>query len=502
MSVLDGVVPYAIAPGNHDGLFFDRETVEFNTFFPVREYEDLPSFGGVFEEDKLDNTYHYFSSGGVDWLVLALEFGPRDQVLDWANQVVSDHRDRKVMIVTHTYLYADDTLHGSKPTHKWSPHDHPIADEEGGANDGVEIWEKLVRKHDNIVFIFNGHVLDDGVGRLVSTGDHGNQVYQMLANYQKTGGGFLRLLELVPEENRASIRTYSPVSDEYKNDNQNKFEFELSIFDTIPPEALVRFDRQIEDIVVEGLDNKDEFVEVDNYEECIKRKRGKCILGIRKYLLTDDHGSTLTLGMTHQKKRRSVKIEISDLRYNDRNLIDIGRNSFKTIFNSIFFHQQLRLDSVSAATFYTKGKDGTVVSMNGSGSRETTLEEGLIEFNLRTYELERMMMDLEGLLDVIDEKSAIWAEREEAYRQVRESIRQALEDGTIGEEGHETMMALLDASYLGPAAQEEMRQEIDALIEEHAVLEEEISGGLRLDGENGVIIAPITDGSLSADPIR
>lgn len=49
-----------------------------------------------------------------------------------------------------------------------------------------------------MAFVFNGHVLDTGAGRLVGVGDHGNRVYQILANYQFQpygGGSFLRLIE-------------------------------------------------------------------------------------------------------------------------------------------------------------------------------------------------------------------------------------------------------------------------------------------------------------------
>jgi hypothetical protein len=207
--------------------------VEFNTFFPVSKYENLPTFGGVFEESKLDNTYHYFRAGGVNWLILALEFGPRDPVLEWANQVVAYHPYKKVIVVTHAYLYSENTLLGSQWYHKWNPHDYLVADEPGGVNDGVEVWEKLVRKHENIMFVFSGHILYDGAGRLVSTGDYGNQVYQMLANYQMKplgGSGFLRTVELDPKQNTVSIETYSPYLDEYNTDHQHQFSFELDIF--------------------------------------------------------------------------------------------------------------------------------------------------------------------------------------------------------------------------------------------------------------------------------
>ena len=51
-------------------------------------FEKMPTFGGVFEAGKLDNSFHLARIGKRDWIVLALEIGPRDEVVRWANQVL------------------------------------------------------------------------------------------------------------------------------------------------------------------------------------------------------------------------------------------------------------------------------------------------------------------------------------------------------------------------------------------------------------------------------
>jgi hypothetical protein len=204
LSLLDGNVPYALVPGNHDmGADADtRDTTLFNTYFPLSSFEDLSTFGGVYEPNKLDNSYHLFRAGGTDWLILSLEFGPRDPVLDWANQVVADFPNRRVIMLTHAYMHWDDTLLGTLPTHRWSPYEYGVANEPGGVNDGTEMWDKFVRLHPNISFAFSGHVGNDGTGRLVGIGDNGNKVYQMV-----------------------SVTTYSPYLDQYLTDTENQFEF-------------------------------------------------------------------------------------------------------------------------------------------------------------------------------------------------------------------------------------------------------------------------------------
>ena len=44
------------------------------------------------------------------WIVVHLEWMPRDAVLDWADGVLRDHADRSAIVVTHAYLRTDDGL--------------------------------------------------------------------------------------------------------------------------------------------------------------------------------------------------------------------------------------------------------------------------------------------------------------------------------------------------------------------------------------------------------
>jgi hypothetical protein len=238
MRVLDGVVPYAITPGNHDGLNQRLNLTErFNRHFPLTDYERLPTFGGVFEPGKLDNSYHFFSAGGVDWMLLVLEFGPRDVVLTWANEVVAAHPERRVIVLTHAHLYPDDTLQGA-PEHL----ENPTALER--QNNGTDVWEKLLRRHANIAFVFNGHAdiiptpyvpgQEDGVGRLVGVADPGNRIFQIVANYQYAplgGGGFLRLVHFFPARDAFAVQTFSPYLGRSLTNDQNQFEYDrLGIF--------------------------------------------------------------------------------------------------------------------------------------------------------------------------------------------------------------------------------------------------------------------------------
>ncbi len=206
MFLLDGVVPYAISVGNHD-YDGDRDTTRFNTYFPRSKYAGYSWFGGSREPDSMDNTYHFFTAGGADWLVLALEYNPRDEVLEWARGIVEMYPHRKVILDTHAYLYPDDTRHSI----------------------GNNVWDKLVRKYKNFIFVVNGHYTDSEAARLVSEGDNGNKVYQMFANYQTWvfgGQGYMRIIEVIPEESKVKVRSFSSWHNDYLEDSDNQFEFD------------------------------------------------------------------------------------------------------------------------------------------------------------------------------------------------------------------------------------------------------------------------------------
>ncbi len=240
MRLLDGVVPYALVPGNHDlgpgGTAVNRDTL-MNLYFQYERTAALPTFGGAFETGKLENSYHLFSIGGRDYIVIALEWGPRNEVLAWADRLMTDHRDRWGIMITHAYLNHNDRRYDHTDTanpQDFNPHVYGTA---GGVNDGEEIWQKLIRKH-AFVMTFNGHVLGDGTGYLATVTDRGTTCHQMLANYQfrNLGGeGFLRLVEFLPDGRNVRVFTYSPLYDSFLTEPDQNFSFTLDMPAGKPP---------------------------------------------------------------------------------------------------------------------------------------------------------------------------------------------------------------------------------------------------------------------------
>jgi 3',5'-cyclic AMP phosphodiesterase CpdA len=232
MSLLDGVVPYVMVPGNHDyGPSGDASTRDtfLNDYFPYDDTAAMPSFGGAYVTGQLDNTYHFFTAGGSDFIIVALEWAPRDEVVEWANAVMREHPTRLGIFVTHAYLNNNDRRYDHLDTEhpqRFNPYYYRTP---GTKNDGQELWDKLVRKH-RFVMTLNGHVLGDGEGYLVSETDLGNRCHQMLSNYQmrqQGGEGYLRLLEFLGDGKSVRVHTYSPLYDTFLRSDGHFLTFEL-----------------------------------------------------------------------------------------------------------------------------------------------------------------------------------------------------------------------------------------------------------------------------------
>jgi len=239
MRLLEGKLPYCLVPGNHDyssgGGCTDRTTL-LNEYFPVKQFRNQSTFGGTYDKEPegMENSYSLFSAAGRNFLVLALEFGPRRDVVRWANEVVGRYNDREAILITHAYMYFDDSRHDWSKNGKaqsWNPHKYPLAKDNDDVHDGEELWENLVRRHENFILTLNGHVLGDGLGRVTSPAPGGRSIHQMLVNFQMRpngGDGWLRLLEFRPEGNTLHVVDYSPTRHQLNQSPQNQFALKLS----------------------------------------------------------------------------------------------------------------------------------------------------------------------------------------------------------------------------------------------------------------------------------
>ena len=239
MSLLDGVVPYCFTIGNHDmvlsaseGSGIVRDSTNFNNTFPYTRYESEPWYGGRMLNDgypptnNYDNSYHFFSAAGMDFMIINVEVNPTDAMLAWADGIISANSDCRVIFMTHSYMNWNDTRDNGYV---------PYLVGVGPPNSGEEVWQECVKKHENIFFVFSGHhdIWDiDYKGLLASTGDNGNTVYQLLSG--KDYDGWLRILTFVPEEDKIYVKSYSPWQPDSPSDQFRQYPFSLPGYNPDP----------------------------------------------------------------------------------------------------------------------------------------------------------------------------------------------------------------------------------------------------------------------------
>jgi hypothetical protein len=214
-------LPYLLSVGNHDyegGSPSSRDLTRFNVNFPTTRYSGHAWFeGGFYEAGHSENAYCLKTIYGRKYIFIALEFGPRQVVVDWADALLTTYADRDAIIVTHSYLYRDGTRTGTGD--QYNPHDYGVA---ASDHDGEELWTDLVSNHSNIVWVQSGHDAEGTNAHRQDTVD-GKIINQDLAAWHAAYGGYVRVVTFRPVTNQVEVKTYSPTLGTYVTDATNQF---------------------------------------------------------------------------------------------------------------------------------------------------------------------------------------------------------------------------------------------------------------------------------------
>ena len=221
---MDGIVPYSLIRGNHD------KKTGYNTHFPYSEFGH--TVDGSYEKNML-NTYQRLTVGNVKYLIVNLDIGPSDEVLNWANGIIAEHSDYNVIITTHIYQQQDGTTFdaGEGGNAVWN----------GGINTGELMWEKLISQHENIFLVLCGHDPTDNIVVTKNVGVHGNTVTQMLVDPQRTdknhgGVGLVAMLYFSEDGSQVDVEYYSTVKNAYFLES-NQFHLKLDVMEQPAPDA-------------------------------------------------------------------------------------------------------------------------------------------------------------------------------------------------------------------------------------------------------------------------
>lgn len=194
-------MPHVPIRGNHDN------STPYNTY--ITEYLE-ESLAGSYDEWNICNTYQIHQINGIDYLFLALDYGPSDNVLAWANTVCEQYPNHNVIVLTHNYL-----------NRQGEPAEMSKTEIEYKAkNSGQDIWKKLVSKQPNIMMVLSGHISDNGIVHSTRVGEHGNTVTQMLIDPQGIDAyhaptGLLAMFYFSNDGTELTVQYYSTIQKKF-----------------------------------------------------------------------------------------------------------------------------------------------------------------------------------------------------------------------------------------------------------------------------------------------
>lgn len=224
----DTGIPHAVVAGNHDnrsGRDVGSNSLYNETFGPSR-YESLDDSAAwkeagadyhSWKPGDNDNSYTLFSAGGQDFITVNLSYDVTQEEADWAARVLDQYSTRNAIVLTHAYR---------------KPSDQP--DGRGGdfSHDGQIINDRVLERSPNVALVLSGHEHGVSIGVRKDVGEPGNNVTELLADYQfykvsaeelgldeiswysptwrlRFGASFFRLLQFDLDKGEVAIDTYS-----------------------------------------------------------------------------------------------------------------------------------------------------------------------------------------------------------------------------------------------------------------------------------------------------
>lgn len=202
-----------VIAGNHDnrlGTETGPESEFSRTFRAEKYYDEADSWDGdasyhtwdeatdadgtVIQQGKdSQNNYVLFTAGGLDFVAVGLSYGVTQEEVEWANEVLSRHRDRNAIVLTHSYLNPS-----ANPDGRGAGFASDDLGELGVIADGERLWNKVVSRNDNVFLVLSGHTHGSGINlKTVQGKDSTHKVVELLADYQSYG---LPAQELFTEE--------------------------------------------------------------------------------------------------------------------------------------------------------------------------------------------------------------------------------------------------------------------------------------------------------------
>jgi hypothetical protein len=177
--------PYSVAPGNHD------TGTLYSTYFGSSRFTGKPWYGGYYTSGTDNyNNYSLFSAGGMDFILINLQYNPGAGALSWADGLLKTYSDRRAIVEQHDILHYDNN---------WVN----------------QTTYDALKGNPNLFLMLCGHMHsgDDGSAYRRETRTGMQDVHILMTNYQdRPTWDYLRLLTFKPGDDEIYAQVFSPHS--------------------------------------------------------------------------------------------------------------------------------------------------------------------------------------------------------------------------------------------------------------------------------------------------
>ena len=223
---LVGILAYGYETYNE---FFIKDN--YNFYFGKDRFNSKNYYGGSYAENKNENNYTFFSSSGMDFIVINLGWEPSINEIKWANDLLKAHKNHRAIVVSHYILTS--TL------------------EKDFSPQGQKIYNNL-KDNPNLFLMLSGHTqgqnnrtdiykYKNGISENVSI------IFSLLSDFTLRGGGdgWLQILKFSPKDNVIRVKTYSPLLKKWERDENSEFTLPY-----IMDESSLSFDGSAKDFTI------------------------------------------------------------------------------------------------------------------------------------------------------------------------------------------------------------------------------------------------------------
>jgi len=208
MDILDsGGVQYSVGPGNHD---IAMGTTYYTDYFGSSRFSSKSWYKGYYTSGSDNyNNYSFFSAGGMDFILINLQYNAGTGALDWADALLKANSTKRGIVEQHDILNTNNSW--ANQTTYTALSDNP-----------------------NLFLMLCGHMhsASDGSAYRLETRSGMNPVHILLTDYQDytstTNTGYMRILTFKPSTDEIYAQIYSPYINTYLTSSTNNEEFTMS----------------------------------------------------------------------------------------------------------------------------------------------------------------------------------------------------------------------------------------------------------------------------------